>query len=123
MTVVQYAAALTRRREIEMELAALFDRIDVLLTPTSAITAFAAEGPMPTVINGRTAPPAGAVPFAMLANLWGTPAASVPAGVSDEGLPIGLHIVGNRHADDVVLRLARVLEQSRPWPRHAPGRV
>jgi aspartyl-tRNA(Asn)/glutamyl-tRNA(Gln) amidotransferase subunit A len=122
MTVVQYAAALTRRREIEMELADLFQQIDVLLTPTSAITAFAAEGPMPTEINGQKAPPAGAVPFAMLANLWGTPAASVPAGESTEGLPIGLHIVGNRHADDVVLRLARVLEQCRPWPRHAPGR-
>ena len=102
---------------------ALFDQIDVLLTPTSAITAFAAEGPMPTEINGQKAPPAGAVPFAMMANMWGTPAASVPAGVSTEGLPIGLHIVGNRHADDVVLRLARVLEQSRPWPRHAPGRT
>ncbi len=122
MTVVQYAAALTRRREIELELAALFEQIDVLLTPTSAITAFAAEGPMPTEVNGQKAPPAGAVPFAMLANLWGTPAASVPAGESTEGLPIGLHIVGNRHADDVVLRLARVLEQCRPWPRHAPGR-
>jgi aspartyl-tRNA(Asn)/glutamyl-tRNA(Gln) amidotransferase subunit A len=122
MSVVQYAAALTRRREIEMELADLFQQIDVLLTPTSAITAFAAEGPMPTEINGQKAPPAGAVPFAMLANLWGTPAASVPAGESTEGLPIGLHIVGNRHADDVVLRLARVLEQCRPWPRHAPGR-
>ncbi|MGZ4702172.1 MAG: amidase, partial [Ilumatobacteraceae bacterium] len=120
MGVRQYAAAVTRRREIEMDLAALFERIDVLLTPTSAITAFAAEGPMPTVINGLQAPPAGAVPFAMVANLWGVPAASVPAGTSGEGLPIGLHIVGNRHADDVVLRLARVLEQSRPWRRHAP---
>ena len=121
MTVVQYAAAVTRRREIEMELAALYEQIDVLLTPTSAIPAFVAEGPMPTVINGRQAPLAGAVPFAMVANLWGTPAASVPAGISSDGLPIGLHIVGNRHGDEVVLRLARVLEQTRPWPRHAPG--
>lgn len=120
MSVVQYASAMTRRREIEEELAELFNRIDVLLTPTSAITAFVAEGPMPTVINGQKAPLAGAVPFAMLANMWGTPAASVPAGVSSEGLPIGLHIVGSRHADDVVLRLARTLEQTRPWPRHAP---
>jgi aspartyl-tRNA(Asn)/glutamyl-tRNA(Gln) amidotransferase subunit A len=121
MGVAQYAAVVTRRREIEMELAELFTKIDVLLTPTSAITAFVAEGPMPTEVNGMKAPPAGAVPFAMVANLWGTPASSVPAGVSSEGLPIGLHIVGNRHADDVVLRLARVLEQTQPWPRHAPG--
>lgn len=120
LTVVEYAAAMTRRREIEAELAELFRTIDVLLTPTSAITAFAAEGPMPTVINGRTAPPAGAVPFAMMPNLWGTPAVSVPAGMSSDGLPIGLHIVGSRHADDVVLRLARLVEQTQPWPRHAP---
>jgi hypothetical protein len=87
MTVVQYAAAMTRRREIEMELAALFDQIDVLLTPTSAITAFTAEGPMPTEINGQKAPPTGAVPFAMMANLWGTPAASVPGRCIDRGSP------------------------------------
>jgi aspartyl-tRNA(Asn)/glutamyl-tRNA(Gln) amidotransferase subunit A len=120
MSVRDYAKHLTRRREIEWELADLFSKIDVLITPTSAITAFVAEGPMPTVVDGKEVPRAGAVPFAMLANLWGVPACSVPAGISREGLPIGLHIVGTRHADEVVLRLARILEQARPWPRHAP---
>jgi aspartyl-tRNA(Asn)/glutamyl-tRNA(Gln) amidotransferase subunit A len=120
MGVREYAVALTRRREIELELAELFSRIDVLLTPTSAMPAFAAEGPMPTEVAGRPVPRGGAVPFAMLANLYGLPACSVPAGRSASGLPIGLHVVGSRHADEVVLRLARVLEQVRPWPRLAP---
>ena len=57
------------------------------------------------------------------ANLSGATAASVPAGVSGEGLPIGLHVVGKRHADDVVLRLVGVFEQRRPWPRDAPPSV
>ena len=119
MTMPQYAVALTRRREIELDLARLFSEIDVLLSPTSAIPAFVAEGPMPTVINGRQAPLAGAVPFAMFCNMYGTPAVSVPAGSTSGGLPVGIQIAGRRHADHEVLRLARLLEQARPWPRHA----
>ena len=56
----------------------------------------------------------------MLANLCWNPAVSVPAGTSADGLPIGLQVVGRRHADDVVLRLARIFESARPWPRTAP---
>ena len=55
-----------------------------------------------------------------MGNLCWNPAISVPAGVSSEGLPVGLQIVARRHADEVPLRLARILEQARPWPRVAP---
>ena len=110
-----------RRRVLEEETAALFERFDVLLTPATAVAAFDAEGHMPTEIAGRPAPPGMAVPFTMPANLCWNPAASVPAGVTAGGLPVGLQIMGRRHADDVVLRLARILEQVRPWPRVAPG--
>src|SRR5262249_46071026 len=120
MSVRDYAKVLTRRREIELDLARLFSEIDVLLTPTSAMPAFAAEGPMPTEIAGQRIARGGAVPFAMLANLYGLPACSVPAGRSADGLPIGLQIVGSRHADHVVLRLARLLELAQPWPRLSP---
>jgi aspartyl-tRNA(Asn)/glutamyl-tRNA(Gln) amidotransferase subunit A len=44
----------------------------------------------------------------------------VPAGVTKDGLPVGLQIMGPRHRDDIVLRLARLFEQARPWPRLAP---
>ena len=75
---------------------------------------------MPLVIDGREVAPGMAVPFTMLANLCWNPAVSVPAGLTSEGLPVGLQVVGRRHADEVVLRLARVLEEARPWSRLAP---
>jgi len=120
---------LRRRVQLEADVAAIFDDVDVLLTPTTAVPAFAAGGPPPTVIGGEDmterfgSSAAGAmnVPFTMLANLCWNPACSVPAGLNSEGLPIGLQITGRRHADDVVLRLARLFEQAQPWPRHAPA--
>lgn len=119
--VSRYADHLRRRTRFEAEVAALFEQVDVLLTPTTATTAFAAEGPPPTRIAGRDVDAAMSVPFTMHANLCWNPAVSVPAGTSADGLPIGLQIMGRRHADDLVLRLARVFEQTRPWPRLAPG--
>jgi aspartyl-tRNA(Asn)/glutamyl-tRNA(Gln) amidotransferase subunit A len=118
---------LRRRLQLESDCAEIFDEVDVLLTPTTAVPAFAAEGPPTMTIAGedlqeRFGVAAGAmsVPFTMLANLCWNPACSVPAGSSSEGLPIGLQIMGRRHDDHTVLRLARLLEGERPWPRRAP---
>jgi aspartyl-tRNA(Asn)/glutamyl-tRNA(Gln) amidotransferase subunit A len=110
-----------RRQRLQAEMADLFADIDVLLTPTTAVPAFAAEGPPPAEIDGRTVGGAESVPFTMLANLCWNPACSVPAGRTAAGLPVGLQIMARRHRDDVVLRLARLFEQARPWPRHAPA--
>ena len=71
---------------------------------------------MPTEILGQRVHAGMSVPFAMLANLWGSPAISVPAGRTKAGMPVGLQLMADRHRDDVCLRLARVLEQARPWP-------
>jgi aspartyl-tRNA(Asn)/glutamyl-tRNA(Gln) amidotransferase subunit A len=120
LTVRKFATTFTRRNALERKLAALFDEIDVLVTPTAAIPAFPAEGPMPREIAGQPVHPAMAVPFAMLGNMWGGPAISVPAGLTASGLPVGLHIIGDQLRDDVVLRLARVLEEAQPWPRLSP---
>jgi Asp-tRNA(Asn)/Glu-tRNA(Gln) amidotransferase A subunit family amidase len=98
-----------RRFHFEEAAAALFADVDVLLSPSTAVPAFAAEGP----------PPGGAMstPFTMLANLANNPATSIPCGFTADGLPIGLQVVAKRHRDDVCLRLARILEQAQPWPR------
>ncbi|MBV8295644.1 MAG: amidase [Acidimicrobiia bacterium] len=119
-TLPRYTRALRHRQGLEEEVADLFGDIDVLLTPTTAMAAYAAEGPLPMEIEGKDARASGPVPFTMLANLCWNPAISVPAGLTHDGLPVGLQIVARRHADDVALRLARILEQTRPWPRLAP---
>ncbi len=110
-TVSRFARAHRAREQLSADTAALFRDIDVLLTPSTAVPAFAAEGP----------PPGGAMatPFTMLANLCWNPAISVPAGLTSEGLPVGLQITARRHCDEVPLRLARIWEQTSPWPRTA----
>ncbi len=109
-----------RRAVLEREVGELFAEVDVLLTPTTAIPAFVAEGPPPSEIAGRAVHPAMATPFTMVANLCWNPSVSVPAGLTAEGLPVGLMITTRHHRDDVALRLARILEQAQPWPRTAP---
>lgn len=108
------------RHAMEAAWAALFEEIDVLVCPTTAVVAFAAEGPPPSVIAGREVEPGLATPFCMPANLCWNPAISLPAGLNSEGLPVGLQVVARRHEDEVALRLGRLFEQARPWPRHAP---
>jgi aspartyl-tRNA(Asn)/glutamyl-tRNA(Gln) amidotransferase subunit A len=110
-----------REHQLEAQLADLFDDVDVLLTPTSGCVAFAAEGPLPELIAERDASETHGDPFTMAANIGWMPSISVPAGITREGLPVGLLITGARHRDEVVLRLARILERESPWPRHPPG--
>jgi len=56
------------------------------------------------------------IPF----NLSWHPAATVRAGFSQAGLPVGLQIVGPRHRDDLVLQAAFAFEQARPWRNDWP---
>jgi aspartyl-tRNA(Asn)/glutamyl-tRNA(Gln) amidotransferase subunit A len=121
LTAAQVARVWMRRRRLEAEVAQLHAEVDVVLTPTTAVAPFPAEGPIPEVIAGQSVFPAMAVPFTMVANLCWNPAASVPAGLTAVGLPVGLQIQARRHADELVLRLARLLELARPWPALRAG--
>ncbi len=109
------------RRELEHRVAGLFEHTDVLLTPTNACPPFAAEGPMPEEIGGRPCHAGHAALLTMLANLVNLPSISLPAGLTADGLPVGLLVTAPRHREDLCLRLARIWEQAAPWPRRAPA--
>lgn len=113
--------ALKKEKRLEQELAAFFREADVLLTPCHSTGAFAAEGPLPELIAGKDASETHGDAFPMLANIGWNPSISVPAGITSDGLPVGLLITVRRHRDDIALRLARLLEMISPWPRHPPG--
>ncbi|MSQ71358.1 MAG: amidase [Betaproteobacteria bacterium] len=82
---------------------------DLLITPTVAAPAFAAERYYPEAFE-KFANRRAWTPFTALFNLTQQPAISVPAGLTGEGLPVALHIVGPRAADAKVLRAAHAYE-------------
>ncbi len=121
VTLPQFAKVEAARQGLEMQVASLFDDIDVLITPTNPCPPFAAEGPMPTEIGGQRCHGGTAALLTMFANVANLPAITVPAGLTADGLPIGLMITARRHREDICLRLARIFEQAAPWPLHAPA--
>ena len=109
-----------RRFELGRWCAEIFERFDLLLTPTLPFDPPLAKGPFPTETEGRAQPPVGVASFTIPFNLSWHPAASVRAGFSRAGLPVGLQIVAARHRDDLVLQAARAFERARPWADHWP---
>jgi aspartyl-tRNA(Asn)/glutamyl-tRNA(Gln) amidotransferase subunit A len=103
------------RARLVAALAEAFDRFDLLLTPATQVPAFPAEGPMPAEIAGRPVDHWGALAVTFPFNLSGHPAVSVPAGRAG-GAPVGLQIVGRRHADALVLAAAAAVEDLGLWP-------
>jgi aspartyl-tRNA(Asn)/glutamyl-tRNA(Gln) amidotransferase subunit A len=89
----------------------LFHRdYDLLVTPTLAVAAFDAGKEFPENNKRWT----DWTPFSFPFNLTQQPAASIPCGFTKAGLPVGLHLVGPRYADALVLRAARAFETARP---------
>jgi Asp-tRNA(Asn)/Glu-tRNA(Gln) amidotransferase A subunit family amidase len=109
------------RTELNRIMGDLFEQFDLLLTPTMPTEAFAAKGPPPGDIDGHPIPLLGAVAFTYPFNLSGHPAATVPAGFTENSLPVGLQIIGPRHRDDLVLQASYAYEQMRPWNDHQPA--
>ncbi len=96
-------------------------KYDLVLTPTLAVPPFAIDIQGPEKIDGRMGRPTDWLAFTFIANMTGQPAATVPAGFTRDGLPVGLQIIG-RHLDDrCVLRASGAFEAARPWADHWPA--
>ena len=90
-------------------------RFDLLVTPAVAVPAFDAHEPGHLALTPASM--LGWTPFSYPFNLTQQPACTIPCGLTTEGLPIGLQIVGPMFDDALVLRAARAFEQVQPIPR------
>jgi aspartyl-tRNA(Asn)/glutamyl-tRNA(Gln) amidotransferase subunit A len=115
ITAREYLLAFARVSAYWQEVRAFLERFDLLLTPTVAVPPFPVGQPPPRDIAGQEVSVLGWMPFTYPFNLTGQPAASVPAGRTEEGLPVGLQIVGRRHADRAVLAASAAFEAACPW--------
>jgi aspartyl-tRNA(Asn)/glutamyl-tRNA(Gln) amidotransferase subunit A len=110
-SALDWLAADVRRAEIGTAMGRFHQEHDLLLTPTLPIAAFEAGRDVPPGWPNRDWP--SWTPFTYPFNLTQQPAISVPCGTTASGLPVGLQIVGPRHAEALVLRAARAFESTR----------
>jgi amidase len=104
--------------------ARLFEAFDFLVLPTAQCFPFDASVRWPCEIGGRRMDTYHRwMEVANYATLAGCPAVNVPAGFSEEGLPMGLQILAPRHGDLACLQLAHAYEQATAWNSIRPPDV
>jgi amidase len=121
----QYLAAVSQHQAIGRMLGMWFEAgHDLLLTPTMGelpppLGSFDDSGPDPlqTIHRGEVT-----AAFTALVNATGNPAISLPLVWSEEGLPIGVHLIAPLGREDVLLRVASQLEEAHPWAERFPSR-
>lgn len=119
LTTTDIANAESVRFALFQKVRKLFDRYDLLLTPAAPVKPYPIEMNFPKEINGKTfdnyidwiAP-------CFLITLLSLPAGSVPAGLTHDGLPVGLQVVGPRFEEPKIFGLMKLVQQANPigWP-------
>jgi aspartyl-tRNA(Asn)/glutamyl-tRNA(Gln) amidotransferase subunit A len=119
-SAADYLGALDAIQKLKREFDTLFERIDVLLTPTTAAMPWLATETHPTVIAGQPVGPRGHAVFTPFANALGLPAISLPCHSWPDDAPIGFQLCAARGQDAVLLELAREYERQTEtgfrWP-------
>jgi aspartyl-tRNA(Asn)/glutamyl-tRNA(Gln) amidotransferase subunit A len=113
-----YPRALRARTLIRADFEAAFEKVDVLLTPTAPTTAFPIGD-----VYGDSLLMQYADYCTVTANHAGIPGMSIPCGLDEDNLPIGLQLLGADYTEDILLRVARAFEQgteNEAWRQEKP---
>ncbi|MGV0853402.1 amidase [Mycolicibacterium phlei] len=114
------AAIRAAEHKAAQRILAIFDDVDVVLTPGTArgpsrIGGYQRRGMLSTLLSV-----ASRVPFQGLFNVTGQPAAVVPWGFDRNGIPTSVHLVGRPHDEATLLTLSAQIEKARPWAHRRP---
>lgn len=111
-----YKKALSARELIKESFCNVFKKYDVLLTPTAPSTApkkgDSLNNPVKMYLQDA---------YTVSSNLAGLPALSIPCGLSDSGMPIGMQIIGNTFDDEKVLSIGYKFQQLTSFHKLKPG--
>ena len=112
ITLADYARSYEARSKLARELALWHQKYDLLLAPVTPTAA----PPVETLYNSEAFPRwTKGAPYTLPCNLTGQPAASMPAGLTRAGLPVGLQLIGPPRADHRVLQAMRAYESAAGW--------
>jgi aspartyl-tRNA(Asn)/glutamyl-tRNA(Gln) amidotransferase subunit A len=119
-TMPDYQAMRARKHAYIAEIHGFFEDWDFLITPTVSVAAFPADRLRPAHWPDHAWDWLGWAEFSYPFNMAWNPAATVPCGMTSDGLPIGLQIVGRRFDDLGVLQAAAAFEAALPWAERQP---
>jgi amidase len=118
----QYLKSIQGLQRVSRQIAAVFEDVDVLLTPTL--------GELPPPLGTFDSPPenplqglfraANFVPFTPPFNISGQPAVSLPLHWNDHGLPVGVQLAGRFGDEETLISLSAQLEEAQPWAQRRP---
>ena len=112
VTLAEYARSYEARSRLARNLALWHQKFDLLLAPVTPT----APPPVELLYNSDAFPRwTKGAPYTLPCNLTGQPAASMPAGLTTAGLPVGIQLIGPPRADHVVLRAMRAYESVAGW--------
>jgi aspartyl-tRNA(Asn)/glutamyl-tRNA(Gln) amidotransferase subunit A len=114
-TAQEFTEAYKARQRLNIVLREFMQEYDLLLTPTVGVPPFETGGTTPEMIEGQHVSPEHWQSFTFQLNLTGQPAATVPAGRTDDGRPIGLQIIGQPLDDETVLQASAAYEKATSW--------
>lgn len=117
---VTYRQADRARTDVYDGLQDVLDEYDILASPVTTVPPFSNDVLGPTEVDGVPVDPLSGWFLTFPYNMSGHPAASVPAGLTDDGLPVGLQLAGRRFADGDLLATAAAFEAVRPWHADYP---
>lgn len=121
VTGAEYLAGIEIFERLRTESAALFERYDLVLTPSAAALPWPAEQPYPEVIDGQKVGARGHAIYTGWVNACGIPAINLPCAPSRRGLPIGFQLAAGFGADRLLLEIAERYEQAAPWRERWPA--
>jgi Asp-tRNA(Asn)/Glu-tRNA(Gln) amidotransferase A subunit family amidase len=123
-TLLNFTKAIEQRKQVNEVLGSFFQGFDLLITPTTPCPAFTPGW----LDSGTVFPKIGKkmlniitwMTFTFPFNMTGHPAASIPSGWTNSGLPIGMQIVGKRYDEKTVLQVSKAFEEVSPWQEKRP---
>ncbi len=119
LTAEDFVTAQRLRNRIRNHFDTALEQVDVLVTPTTGITAPIHEADSLPLGESDMKKTVAIMRFAQPGNLTGYPAISLPAGYDDQGMPVGFQAMGRAYEESLLLRLALVAEAS--TSRRAPA--